>query len=68
MSLKLFEFHKKSMIVACLINLSQFEKTGPTVKMYFAGNSIYQIPLFLFESGVCPPFNKRNEVNLKKSK
>ena len=69
MASKPFEFHEQLMIDTSLVQLTQFEKIG---------NSVYKTPkhpitffvtfiLLLFGSGFCFPFNKRNELNLKRN-
>ena len=66
-----------------LIKLTQFEKTGSIGKFFISQENLknkfhfrnwQSITLFvtftlpLFDRGVCFPFNKKNELNLKKKR
>ena len=81
MPLKLFDFHEKFMIGAYKIKLTQFKKTGSIDQIFISlGNLIkchfrnyksitffVNFTFLLLNSGVCVPFNRGNEVNLKKN-
>ena len=83
MPLKLFEFLEQFIIDTLLIKITQFEKIGSIGKIFISrGNSIIKFHfrkkksitpfsvtfiLSLFDSGVCFPYNKRNELSLKRN-
>ena len=80
MALKLFKFVEQFMTdIFFLLKFTQFEKTGSILKTFISlGNLIiifhfrnqksitfFEIfTLSMFDSGVCLPFNKVNELNL----
>ena len=82
MALELFKFAEKIRMDNFSLKVTQFEKTGSIGKTFISlGNLIINLhfrnqksitffvtfTLLLFDSGVCLPFNKRNELNLKRN-
>ena len=67
MSFNIIGFLEQFMSHNFFIKLTQFEKTGSMRKDYKNLITLFKIFTFLlFDSGVCSPFNKGNEMNFKK--
>ena len=77
MALKLFEFVAQFMKDTFLLKLTQFEKTGSIrktfislgyliINFHFRSRSPVSFTIFLFDSGVCLPFQQWKCTELKK--
>ena len=69
MALKLFEFQEQFITSTFLIKLTQIEKTGSLSKVFILNSTFEKrsITFLLFDSRICLPYGKRNELNLEKN-